>query len=94
MGVNGYEVEILDTVTGETRWKSYPYEWNDGFWWTAGNFSCDCNRAAAFMRAGGEEPSEKYWDEVVCSAGNRYRVPRVRLADGTVLTVEGAGPWE
>lgn len=45
--------------------------WTDEFWWSEGNFACDCNRA---MQA--NDPDES------CGHG-RFRV-RITLPDGTV----------
>lgn len=62
-----YEVKITKVSTGETRTRSYPYEWSDSqrWWWEEGNFACDCNREWEFQRAGDEEKT----DSPVCGDG-------------------------
>ena len=43
------------------RWSLVEWDWfhggkhDDLFWWTDGNFGCDCNRSDSFYRAAGEE---------------------------------------
>ncbi len=65
-----YRVAIKDTETGEVRVTEFPYEDDDLFWWTDGNFGCDCNRWLTFERAGGNEPD---LDDMSCNEGpNRY----------------------
>lgn len=52
---------IRNNATGEVRVRDYPeLQWSDGseWWWTEGNFGCDCNREWEFQRAGGEEESD------------------------------------
>lgn len=53
----GYEVEITDTTTGETRVERHEDDWDDGleYLWSDGNFGCDCNRGLFFGRAGGSD---------------------------------------
>lgn len=61
-------------------------DWHDSseFWWSEGNFACDCNRADCFHRAlSGEEVDEECGHE-------RYRV-RITLPDGSVPYDELAG---
>ncbi len=53
-----YKVTIRKNDTGEVRIKDMKsIEWGDHsvYWWTEGNFGCDCNRDREFKRAGGEE---------------------------------------
>lgn len=73
----GYTVSITDTTTGETRERTYDDlgEWDEGseYWWTDGNFGCDCNRGLEFGRAGGID----YDDNITCNPypePNRYTV--------------------
>lgn len=76
-------VFITDAVTGETR--SYLEQrnaaWDEGpsFCWSEGNFSCDCNRADFFRRAGGDDDDQ----DAECGEG-RYMV-KIVSADGAVL---------
>lgn len=56
-----YDVMIRDNSTGETRTCPMPeLEWHESsmFWWTEGNFACDCNRGLEFARAGGMTEAE------------------------------------
>lgn len=51
-----YSVTIRENATGETvDYALDDLEWFDGslFWWTEGNFGCDCNRRMCFLRAKG-----------------------------------------
>jgi len=80
-----YTVRFKDTVTGEEAEKVYEYEWEDGsdYWWSEGNFSCDCNRYLEFLRAKGQDPA---LDEAVCNSGdNRYEVVSITCPDGQVV---------
>lgn len=45
-----YLVHITDTQTGEQRVRTMDLDWIDGsaYWWSDGNFGCDCNRADVF----------------------------------------------
>jgi hypothetical protein len=44
-----YMVQIRDTKTGEARLCEMDVQWRDNlFWWTGGNFACDCNRGDTF----------------------------------------------
>lgn len=76
-----YRVEIKDTKTGEVRSGDFPlYGYNrepamrpedNLFWWSEGNFGCDCNRGDVFKDFGGEERSLS----ADCNCGpNRYLV--------------------
>lgn len=58
-----YQVSILDTKTGERRLCRMDVDWHvedDGtpnlFWWTEGNFGCDCNRSLVYDENG--EPTD------------------------------------
>ena len=87
--MSGYTAEITDTQTGETRERTYTDlgEWDDGaeYWWSDGNFGCDCNRRLEFGRAGGIE-----FDDWPCNeygTPNRYIV-RIKVK-GAVVYDEG-----
>ena len=73
--MSGYNAHITDTTTGETRVVFRDWEWDDGadFWWSEGNFGCDCNRGNEY-HDGGENP---------CGDG-RYTVRCVSI-DGVTL---------
>ena len=55
-----YKAHIKDRESGVVSVKAYPYEWteerNDHYWWSEGNFACDCNRFLEFERGLGREP--------------------------------------
>lgn len=52
------QVVLVRASDGQRRvilpsWKN-KYTWEDEFWWTEGNFGCDCNRRDAFADASDE----------------------------------------
>lgn len=66
--------------------------WDDSsyFWWTEGNFGCDCNRHLEFGRAGNPpEAEKKLWADEIHCGNNLYRVPYVVLADGRKIEIDG-----
>ena len=81
----------------------YEIEWDwfkngedgDFFWWTNGNFQCDCNRRMSFNRAGGmnEERVAEIEDEMdkrergACSDG-AYSALYAELTDGTKIPLD------
>lgn len=96
-----YRVFITRTADGSTReWKpgwecrdQEEAEWNDGseFWWTEGNFGCDCNRFMEFERAGPSYTAEdegRIRDEAICGSSG-YRI-RVEDLTGNLLFEEKA----
>lgn len=73
------DVSITDTVTGEmvVYHDDVDYSSVDDarFFWTEGNFGCDCNRKASFERAKGIETEMEPDEEYPCSgATNRYTI--------------------
>lgn len=71
-----YKVCIVDTATGEERVKEAGVPWGEGtiFWWSMGNYACDCNREWEFARAGGMP--EKQVMELNGPCGHtRFHVP-------------------
>ena len=72
-----YPIAVKDTETGEVRRMDFPLYGHDRgtkpednlFWWSEGNFGCDCNRGDVFHDIGGEERD----DEAQCGHG-RYLV--------------------
>jgi hypothetical protein len=85
-----YSVVIRKNETGETRTRHFTnLDWKEGshFWWTAGNFGCDCNRHLEFERAGGRPESDGLWDEAECSDG-RYTVLHADLPDGRRILID------
>ena len=82
-----YRAYIVKVETGEGRWYEMDgCEWGDGsvFFWTEGNFGCDCNRADSWLRAAGIEPED---DGSPCGDG-AYRVPYVELSDGQRVQID------
>ncbi len=83
-----YVVHILDRSTGDRATSPQPYEWvkpdgyTDEYWWSEGNFSCDCNRALEFWRAKGKDEDDPeladentpcQWEEFWDAEKNHYR---------------------
>lgn len=88
-----YSVLIRDNETGEARTYSMgDIEWDDSseFWWTEGNFGCDCNRHLSFLRAGGPGPADDpHWNNADRACGETaYTVPYAVLEDGTQIVLD------
>lgn len=85
-----YSVEIRNNATGETvTYAMKNIAWQDWstYWWTEGNFGCDCNRGQSFMRAKGyPEPVDHD-----CS-NDKFTVIRATMEDGTELEIDGLSP--
>ncbi len=84
-----YKICIVDLATKETRIRLIDMEWQGSstiFWWTEGNYGCDCNREWEFARAGGMSE-----DEVVKINGGcghtRFSVPWAEV-DGNRVTLD------
>ncbi len=94
-----YQVAIRHNPSGEIRiasqtdTESYKYEWDDGqmFWWTDGNFGCDCNRELEFIRASGRAVTEEEFDNSECGT-TVYTVLHAILPDGTIIPIEEGKP--
>lgn len=84
-----YRVAIKKNSTGEIRHYDIGFkDWEDDdlFWWNEGNFSCDCNRMASFMRANGEEPPEEW------PCGHEaYSVLYAETSDGRKIPIDDVG---
>ena len=85
-----YDVVIRKTDTGEVRRCTMEdLDWfkddgaDDFYWWTEGNFGCDCNRERIFQRAANEEESEN----PECGE-TRYVVERVILPNGLEIEID------
>lgn len=83
-----YRVALRKNETGEIRFAGpYDFEFNL-YWWTDGNFGCDCNRYLEFERAGGHEPTDEE-DETHGGCGDdRYTALYAELDDGRCLKIE------
>ena len=83
-----YDAVIVNNETGEARTYRMNVDWDDSndsghiYWWTEGNFGCDCNRALEFMRAGDEEECDESCGE------SRFSVPHVVLPDGRIIPID------
>ena len=79
-----YFATIMKMDTGEIRKRKQELAWKEGshWWWTEGNFGCDCNREWEFQRAGNEEltPHEK----LQCGS-KRYKVLQFDFPDGSSM---------
>lgn len=82
-----YKVCIRKNETGEERIRTMKtLNWKDHslFWWTEGNFGCDCNRELEWHRAGGEEID---LDDAKCSDG-RFAVLWAELPSGERIPID------
>lgn len=82
-----YTVTMKETATGEVRTFPAKLPWGDGsnFWWSEGNYSCDCNRELEWREAGGLPRFPEI--EGPCTEG-RYVVLSINLPDGTQVYAE------
>jgi hypothetical protein len=81
-----YKVLIRRNSDRQERWQTMSnLDWDDHsvFWWTEGNFGCDCNRHMQFQRAG-DEPIET---DHACSE-SAYSVIKAVLPDGTEIAID------
>lgn len=99
-----YSVEIREVATGVNVTRAYPYEWvsksdpsgepgrGSLFWWTDGNFGCDCNRSMEFWRGNGvsEDVVRQRTSGTQCTnaSGAQEYLVRITLPDGTVVLDE------
>jgi len=87
-----YKVKIRNNETKEIRicdQRSLDWDRNNDegqlFWWTEGNFGCDCNRGAEFERA-----KDMSYDIINSSCGhNKYSVIEAIFENGDVLEIDG-----
>ena len=79
-----YSVLITDNETKQESVMLYEYNFDNDFWWSEGNFSCDCNRGLEFKRGLGENPD---MDETSCGNG-KYSVSIYDCSDGSLLYSE------
>ncbi len=80
-----YQVSMVDNQTGERRMVTMDFDWHDAseFWWTEGNFACDCNRYTTFYET---EPSEDGEDKC---GDTRFRVEYALLPTGERVELDG-----
>lgn len=74
-------VEMRDNTSGETRIipMNLPWHKSSHFCWTEGNFRCDCNRYAIFMRDKGIDIEDEDWE----CGDTRFSVIRAIFPDGS-----------
>lgn len=84
--MTGYDVLIQKNATGEIRRQHEDLEWHEWtlYWWTDGNFGCDCNREWEFQRAAGEPLTE----DPKCGY-TKYRVIKAIFPDGKEIEIDG-----
>ena len=85
-----YVAKIIRNSDCEISFYSIKWDWTkngdrgDLYWWTDGNFGCDCNRYMSFERGKGREPKDDY-----CKCGyDCYTVPYVILPDGIKIKID------
>lgn len=86
-----YNVAIRKNATGEVRMAPMDLDWfkpdgyDDMYWWTEGNFACDCNRHLEWERAAGREPDN---DEGIECGHTAYTALYAELPDGTRIEID------
>ena len=83
-----YKVAIRNNATGEVRIQHEDLDWHDHslFWWTEGNFGCDCNREDEWLRAGGM-PEDGIPEDNECGH-ERFSVLYAEFPDGRRITID------
>ena len=85
-----YDVALRKNDTGEVRICRQNIDWDTSndcghvYYWTEGNFGCDCNRELTFLRAGGETPA---LDDVECGE-SRFTALYALLPDGRKVMLD------
>lgn len=82
-----YKVAIRNNATMEVRIADKDLEWHEAseFWWTDGNFGCDCNRGDEWQRAIGTKED----DLVDTDCGHeKYSVLYVEFPDGKRINID------
>lgn len=87
-----YYVTMRENASGKTvRFVMREIAWGDGseFWWSEGNYSCDCNRELEWREANGLPRFREEEDipEPHCTS-DKYAVVKIELSDGTVVYAE------
>lgn len=81
-----YKVAIKNNETGEIRigdQKGITWGEHSHYWWTEGNYGCDCNREWEFQRAGDEDTTYN----PMCG-NTRYTVLYAELDDGSKIYID------
>jgi hypothetical protein len=83
----GYTVTMRKNETGEVRAIDQDLEWHDSslYWWTDGNFGCDCNRHIHWLYAEGKRPEDI--DDIDCG-DTRYTVLYADFPDGSRIAID------
>jgi hypothetical protein len=81
-----YTVRLRRNSDGEVRTsRPYVFEFSH-FWWTDGNFGCDCNRHMEFERV---LTPHMLWEEHPCTKGkNAYTALEVVFENGTTEPID------
>lgn len=90
-----YIARIRKVATGEERDCQLDIPWynagGSSWWWSEGNYGCDCNRCLEFERAGGNELIGEVGDyeDAPCPCGHGgYLIVSITLPDGRVVYSE------
>lgn len=82
-------IKLRNNNTGEVL--DIPWDqWEDHhhFFWTEGNYSCDCNRELEFIRAKyNRDTTWEEFDNVECG-NSKYTAIQAELLDGTVIALD------
>lgn len=78
-----YKVTMRNNETGEVRDFEQDLEWHDSshFWWTEGNYGCDCNRYLVWN----DYPDED--DDTPCGH-TLFTVLHATFPDGKVIEID------
>lgn len=78
---------LRNNYTNEVRTYESNKGWSDAeeYWWTDGNFGCDCNRHLTFIRIQGKELADN--EEAPCGEV-RYSALYVEFEDGSKVEID------
>lgn len=79
------KITIRKNSTGEIRVADFPLPWYEHslYFWSEGNFSCDCNRHDLFGRV-----LDPQFDEDFKCGHNEYTVIKATFPDGTEQLID------
>lgn len=92
----GYKVPIYSRKEDNWVWRDMggiewipPDEDSDGsvFWWTEGNFGCDCNRMLEYLRAQGRTEEEIAQIQIVCGH-TEFFIPFIITEEGELVHID------